>query len=475
MFDAEQWTPTWVKDAVFYQIFPERFANGDPSLDPDNVQPWGTPPTLHNFMGGDLKGVLDHLDYLEDLGINAIYFNPLFQATSNHKYNTSDYFKIDPHFGDLNRFRELLDACHTRGIRVILDGVFCHTGRGFYAFHDVAENGHHSPYVRWFNIDHFPIHPHDESRPANYRAWWGIRSLPQLNIWHPPVREYLLSVARYWIELGVDGWRLDVPNEIPDHVFWREFRRQVKAINPDVYIVGEIWQDGTPWLDGTQFDGVMNYVLRDMLVEYFAHRSIRADTFGHRLAGLLRHYQPSVTRSQLNLLGSHDTPRFMTLAGGDPCRLQLAWLFLNTFIGAPCLYYGDEIGMRGEGDPQCRACFPWDRSQWDSELHGFFKSIIAMRRSHAVLRDGDFRLLHADGATNLLAYARSSESSVAVVLLNNNDAPIKLASLAVNELGLADGVACRDLLGTQRRRVERGQLHDILLPPQGGVVLYADR
>ena len=273
-------TPEWARHAVFYQIFPDRFANGDPANDPENTQPWGTPPSTHNFMGGDLQGIVDRLDYLAELGIGALYLNPIFQATSNHKYNTFDYLRIDPHFGDLATFHRLIAAAHGRGIRVVLDGVFNHCGRGFYAFHDVMENGGNSPYLRWFQIDRFPINPYDGERPANYRTWWDFRSLPKFNTGHPPVRRYLLDVARYWIEQGADGWRLDVPNEIADHDFWREFRAVVKAANPEAYIVGEIWNDATPWLDGTQFDAVMNYLFRDLCRDFFARDTLRADAFG---------------------------------------------------------------------------------------------------------------------------------------------------------------------------------------------------
>jgi cyclomaltodextrinase / maltogenic alpha-amylase / neopullulanase len=475
MSDNAAWTPEWVKHAVFYQIFPERFANGDPSRSPENVEPWGTPPTIHNFMGGDLQGVIDHLDYLRDLGVNALYFNPIFQATSSHKYNTFDYFTIDPHFGDLDLFRQLLDACHQRGIKVILDGVFNHCGRGFYAFHDIMENGPYSPYKHWFHIDGFPIAPYDDARPAHFRAWWGIRSLPQFNIWHPPVRDYLLSVARYWIELGVDGWRLDVPNEIADHEFWREFRRQVKAINPDAYIVGEIWQDGRPWLDGTQFDAVMNYLLRDLCVEFFAKDTVRADAFGQRIDHLLHYYDPAVTAVQFNLLGSHDTPRFLTLAHHDPARFKLAWLFAATYPGAPCMYYGDEIGMAGDGDPHCRGCFPWDETVWNHDLRGFVRHTIALRHEHEVLRTGAYRTLHADHTTNIYAFARSNQHEVAIVLLNNTGHAQTVAALDTHALHLPATSAAVDLLTGRRYDLRDGRLPAVSLAPRSGAVLLLAR
>ncbi len=221
--------PAWVADAVFYQIFPDRFANGDASNDPRGVQPWGAPPTIWGFQGGDLRGVLEHLDYLADLGINALLFNPIFQASSNHRYNTTDYFRIDPGLGTQEDFRALLDAVHQRGMRMVLDGVFNHCGRGFFAFYDLLENELHSPYVDWFHVRRFPLHAYGAGEAENYLAWWKFKSLPKFNTGNPKVRQYLLSVAAHWVRQGIDGWRLDVPNEIDDDLFWAEFRETVKA------------------------------------------------------------------------------------------------------------------------------------------------------------------------------------------------------------------------------------------------------
>ncbi|MGC8784416.1 MAG: glycoside hydrolase family 13 protein [Armatimonadota bacterium] len=410
-------TPDWVKHAVFYQIFPDRFANGDPSNDPANVQPWGTPPTPYNFMGGDLQGILQKLDYLQELGVTAIYLNPIFQATSNHRYNTYDYFRIDPKLGTMEDFQNLLGEMHRRGMRLILDGVFNHCGRGFYPFHDVVENGEHSPYVGWFHIKKFPIHPYDGRKKANYTSWWGIRSLPKFNTDNPQVRRFLLSVARYWIEQGADGWRLDVPNEIDDPTFWREFREVVKSANPDAYIVGEIWKDAKQWLQGDQFDAVMNYPLRDLCVEFIVRRTIHAPAFANRLLRLSRRYPLEATQAQLNLLGSHDTPRWLTVCGGDVRRAMLGYTILFTLPGAPCIYYGDEIGMKGEADPHCRACFEWDQRRWNRRLHQHIRQLVALRRSSTVWRTGRFDVLFAQEDT--LAYARWDDADVFIVVINN--------------------------------------------------------
>ncbi len=461
-------TPEWVKHAVFYQIFPERFDNGDPTNDPENVQPWGTPPTFSNFMGGDLRGILNRLDYLIDLGITAIYLTPIFQASSNHKYNTYDYFRIDPRFGTLATFHELIGHAHNRGVRVILDGVFNHCGRGFFAFQDVLENGPQSPYTRWFHIQQWPLHPYDEQKPANYYAWWNIRSLPKFNTNHPPVRRYLLDVARYWIEQGADGWRLDVPNEIDDHNFWREFRHVVKQANPDAYIVGEIWQDAHPWLDGTQFDAVMNYLWRDLCRDFFAYESISAEAFAQGIDYLLQRYPREAMLVQLNLLGSHDTVRFLNEARGDVRRLYAPLLFQMAFPGAPCIYYGDEIGMSGEKDPHCRGCFPWDTKAWNHDLRNWIKQCIALRREYIALRTGEFRTLWA--AQHLYAFARWHNEQQLVVLLNRHDHPTSI-NLPLNQVPFPSHMSLRDLFSGRVYQVRDSYTETIQLAARSGTVL----
>ena len=230
--------PYWVQDAIFYQIFPDRFNNGDLGNDPPNVKDWGSPPTIWDFQGGDLRGVIQKIDYLLDLGINAIYFNPIFQATSNHRYNISDYFKIDQKLGDEEEFKALLEIAHHNNLKVIIDGVFNHCGRGFFAFNDVLENNSHSPYIDWFHLNNLPPDAYSPGDAYDYDAWWKLKSLPKFNTGNPRVRSYIFDVARYWIRLGADGWRLDVPNEIDDDSFWAEFRQVVKSENPDAYLVG---------------------------------------------------------------------------------------------------------------------------------------------------------------------------------------------------------------------------------------------
>lgn len=479
MTTPTEWhTPEWVKHAVFYQIFPERFANGDKTNDPANVQPWGTQPTLNNLMGGDLQGIIDHLDELKELGVTALYLNPIFQATTSHKYNTFDYFKIDPHFGTLETFHRLVREVHQRDMKLILDAVFNHCGRGFFAFHDVIENGPHSPYVNWFHIARFPIHPYEARYPANYKTWWDFRELPKFNTDTPAVRKYLLDVARYWIEQGVDGWRLDVPNEIADHNFWREFRQVVKGVNPEAYIVGEIWGDGSPWLQGDQFDAVMNYLFRDLCTDFFATYKTKAHDFGAGIDQLITLYRPEVTYAQFNLLGSHDTMRFMTAAqeAGQWAleRVKLAVQMKLIFPGAPCIYYGDEIGLQGGGDPDCRHCFPWDQpAAWNMELRDCIKQWTHFRHAHPVLRTGHFTTLLADSAMNVYACARWNADEQFVAIFNNSQTPWVL-DLPLNEQ-LPAFEHYTDTINGETYAVGAGKIRELSLPPWAGVVLQAER
>jgi neopullulanase len=434
-------TPAWVRDVVFYQIFPDRFAQSSRVRKPTNLQPWGATPTLHGFQGGDLLGVVEHLDYLQDLGINAIYFTPIFSSTANHRYHTYDYYQVDPILGGNAALRTLLDEAHARGIKVVLDGVFNHASRGFFQFNHILENGAESPYIDWFTVYGYPLRAYE--RRHQYRGWIGLPELPEFNTDTPAVREFIWDVAQYWIEFGIDGWRLDVPQEIDDDSFWQEFRRRVKAANPDAYIVGEIWVDARRWLQGDQFDAVMNYLFTracmNFLIKDFDRsivrklgplqlRSTTAKGFARQIDDLLALYDPAVTAVQLNLLDSHDTPRFLSLAKGDESALRLATLFQMTYPGAPSVYYGDEIGFGmvvpvGERprwdpatDPDTRRAFPWDPAQWNHDLLAHVKQCIALRHAYPALRHGEFTPLHADGA--VYAFCRHVGDEPAAVYWN---------------------------------------------------------
>jgi neopullulanase len=352
---------------------------------------------------------------------------------------------------------------------VVLDGVFNHCGRGFFAFVDVLENKSSSPYLNWFYIKQLPLYAYDTIHPPNYSGWWGLRSLPKLNVSHPPTRRYLLDVARYWIEQGADGWRLDVPNEIDDHAFWREFRQVVKEVNPDAYIVGEIWSDATPWLDGTQFDAVMNYVWRDLCRDFFARQELTPDSFARAIEILLRRYPNEATLAQLNLLGSHDTARFLTEADGDVRRLYPTILFQMMFPGAPCIYYGDEIGMQGGKDPLCRACFSWDESTWNRPLYEWVRKCIAIRHAHPALRTGEYHTLLAHSGIPLYAFVRWNDEQQLVVVLNPG-AQAVTHRLSLHELPLQPASHLRNLLDDAVYAVQDNRV-ELDVPAYSGLVL----
>ncbi|WP_028782009.1 alpha-glycosidase [Thalassobacillus devorans] len=411
--------PEWVRQTTWYQIFPERFGNGDPSLNPEGTLAWGSAdPTPTNFFGGDFQGVIDHLDYLVKLGINGIYFTPIFKAYSNHKYDTIDYMEIDPQFGDKETFRKLVQECHERGIKVMLDAVFNHSGYYFPPFQDVLEKEQASKYSDWFHLRELPI----KTEPVpNYDTFAFVHTMPKLNTEHPEVKRYLLDVARYWIEeFDIDGWRLDVANEI-DHAFWREFRRVVKSAKPDAYILGEIWHDSMPWLQGDQFDAVMNYPFTNGAVEFFAKDSMKASEFADTITKVLHMYPDNVNEVAFNLLDSHDTPRILTLAGEEKARVKLLYLFQLSFIGTPCIYYGDEIGMSGGQDPGCRECMIWDEEEQDRDLFTFVQQLLKYRKDvPAFGNDGSFRFLETSDDTSVIVYEKFNQENRLIFVVNNS-------------------------------------------------------
>lgn len=412
--------PDWARDAVVYQIFPDRFAKGDPDRDPEGVMPWSadTRPQSDSFYGGDLRGIIDRMPYLADLGVNLLYLTPVFSSPSNHKYDTEDYYRIDPHFGDVEICREMVETAHRYGIRVLFDAVFNHCGAGFFAFRDVREKGESSLYKDWFRIRDFPVAMEPE---PNYETFaQNISGMPKLMTHRAEVRDYFLEVAEHWIrEVGIDGWRLDVANEV-DPEFWRAFRRRVKSIRPEALIVGEIWHDAGPWLRGDQFDSVMNYPFREAVLSFFATGELDAEEFDARLSAARMAVPEPVAFAMFNLLSSHDTERFFTLCNGESQRLRLALLFQMTYPGIPMLYYGDEIGMQGGADPDCRRPMIWEEEKQDRELLAYVRKLTAIRRKCAPLRRGAFRTWSADGEKGLYAFLRRHcEESVGVVLNNS--------------------------------------------------------
>jgi cyclomaltodextrinase / maltogenic alpha-amylase / neopullulanase len=481
---ADPQTPEWVRDAVFYQIFPDRFARSVTVSKPRHLDEWGAPPTYHGYQGGDLVGVVEHLDYLVHLGINALYFTPIFQSASNHRYHTHDYEKVDPMLGGNPALRRLVDESHARGIRVVLDGVFNHASRGFFPFHDILENGPDSAYLDWFTVKEFPLYAYDKDKAPNYQAWWGLPALPKFNIETPEVREFLWGIGRKWIEFGIDGWRLDVPNEIDDDRFWQEFRHRVRSANAEAYIVGEVWSDAPRWLQGDMWDAVMNYQFTRACVAFFIGENVNledlsrtslhpmgptgAEAFRRAIERLIGLYHPNVTAVMLNLLGSHDMARFITLAQGDQSALRLATLFQMTYPGAPSVYYGDEIGMTGGHDPANRGAFPWHRPEsWDTNLLHEFQRLIALRRHRPALRRGSFRFLHA--RQDVIAYARELADETVIVAINAATMQRRV-DIALEGI-LPDGAVLGQSWSNRTISVEQDLLRGVELGPRSGVVL----
>jgi cyclomaltodextrinase len=372
-------------------------------------------------------------------------------------------------------------------MRIILDGVFNHASRSFFQFSHVVENGPLSPYVDWFFVERFPLRPYHAPRGQHgYAAWWGLPALPKLKVTTPAVREFLWNVATHWLDFGIDGWRLDVPEEIDDDEFWREFRRCVKDANPEAYVVGEIWHKAARWLQGDQFDAVMNYLFTRACLGFFVGDNLlrsevaqtgyqtidtlTAEEFQDEIKALLGMYDRSITEVQFNLLGSHDTPRFRTLARGDDTAYRLATLFQMTYPGAPCVYYGDEIGMEGTHDPGCRGAFPWDETQWDQELRTFVRRCISLRRAHPALRRGEFNWLFA--GQGVVAYLRKLGNEAVIVVLNNSHRPVTL-DMPVGE-HLPDGLCFQHAWQGGTATTRNGHLPGVPVAARSGVVLVAN-
>lgn len=389
--------PDWVAETVWYQIFPERFANGNPELSPKGARAWDAAiaPQRIDFFGGDFQGIIDHLDYLQDLGITGLYLCPIFESPSNHKYNTTDYFEIDRHFGDKETFRQLVEQAHQRGMKVMLDAVFNHIGDQSPQWQDVVKNGQKSVYKDWFHIQEFPVTKDKlaTSRKLPYHTFAFESYMPKLNTANPQVRDYLLSVATYWIEeFDIDAWRLDVANEV-DHQFWRDFRKAVLAKKPDLYILGEVWHTSQPWLNGDEFHAVMNYPLSDSIKDYFLRGVKKTSQFIDEINGQSMYYRQQISEVMFNLLDSHDTERILATAKGDTqlVKSALACLFLQR--GTPCFYYGTELELDGGPDPDCRRVMPWERVSDSNEMLDFMKKLIQLRKDGAhIIKRGKYSL-----------------------------------------------------------------------------------
>ena len=341
--------PDWVKDTVWYEIFPERFYNGNKENDPKNVLDWGSIEKVSNemFFGGDIDGVIEKLDYIKNLGVTGIYFTPIFKSSSTHKYDTEDYYQIDPQFGNLDTIVHLVDEAHKRGIKVMLDAVLNHCGWHHPFFQDVLKNGESSPYKDYFHIKKFPLFEgdprkfkfDDEENTLNYDTFAFTPFMPKWNTEHPEVKEYLLNAANFWIkECDIDAWRLDVSNEV-DHAFWRDFRKTCDEAKKDFFILGENWDESNPWLQPDQMHSVMNYDFMFSVWKYFGDGSAKAEDFKNDISKLLTTYPKHVSPFLFNLLDSHDSTRILTICQGNVEKAMLAYVFQQSYGGTPCIYY----------------------------------------------------------------------------------------------------------------------------------------
>ena len=411
--------PEWMKDAIVYNIFPDSFATGKRCITdlPTTARHDGL--TVHGKRGGTIRGIMENLDYLQDLGVNCIYMNPIFAAGEYHKYDLIDYYHIDPAFGTDEEFRLLVKTAHDMGIRVMIDGVFNHCGWKFFAFRDVIEHGKASRYWDWFfRLQEPVIVPDNMEDYPTYECFGYERMMPKMATDNPEVQKYFCDVGVHWVkEYDIDGWRLDVASEVNDG-FWRAFRNAVKAVKPDCALIGEVWETACHWLDGSMFDSTMNYDFRRHCKRFFANEDIDAQGFNARVTDMLMRYRRPVLYGQLNLLDSHDVSRFLSLCGSDKRKMRLAILFQMTFAGMPCVFYGDEQGITGILEDEYRHPMVWNQMD---ELHDFYRQAMHLRKTESALRSGNFRCVFAGRDNGLYIYSRSDEGQKITIAMNRSE------------------------------------------------------
>lgn len=416
--------PEWVKKTVWYQIFPERFCNGDKTNDPEGVLPWGSAdPTPANFFGGDLQGIIDKLDYLKELGINGLYLCPIFTAHSNHKYDTIDYFNVDPYFGDKKTLKTLIDEAHRRKMKVMLDAVFNHLGDFSMQWQDVVKYGRDSRFSSWFHIHEFPVSytPSDNDEFATdltYDVFANNPHMPKLNTASKEVQKYLFEIASYWIkQFDIDAWRLDVANEV-DHHFWQQFYGLTHHLKSDFYVLGEVWHNAQSWVNQHEFDGAMNYPFTETLLDGVVFKNISLNEMVSQLNEHLMLYRLPTDQVMLNSMDTHDTARLLTLCGNDKELAKAALTLMFCQIGSPCIYYGTEVGLAGGNDPECRACMIWDESKQDTQLLSFVKKLIKLRHQEQKLFSYGSYTWDIDEANNVLKMTRRLDDKQIMAIFN---------------------------------------------------------
>jgi cyclomaltodextrinase / maltogenic alpha-amylase / neopullulanase len=411
--------PSWLKKACVYNIFPDSFATSKRSITKIGLEKEFEGKRVSSKLGGTIIGIMENLDYIKSTGFNTIYMNPLFTAGEYHKYDLIDYYSIDPCFGTNEDFKKLVEKAHEMDMKVIIDGVFNHAGWHFFAFDDVIRNQEKSKYKDWFYRLDFPIHrpiTGDEIPP--YSCFGYERMMPKLKTTNKEVVDYFLDVCAYWIEnYDIDGWRLDVADEV-DANFWRQFRNRAKSIKNDVAIIGEVWQSAQSFLDGSMFDSVMNYDFSKHSKSFFAYLETDALVFNSNVTQMMIRYRKNMTYGQLNLLDSHDVPRFLSHCKNDENRYKLAVVFLLTFVGAPMVFYGDEQGLTGIKEDEYRRPMEFDHH---SKMKAFYHELLSLRQKHEVLSLGDFKTIYAESSGGLYIFDRYNDHEKIRIILNRNN------------------------------------------------------
>lgn len=415
-------TPVWAKNTIWYQIFPSRFCRGKQSKPDDKILPWAKINEEVNnqqCFGGNLKGITEKLDYLKELGITGIYLNPINCSTTQHKYDTTDYYSIDPEFGTKKDMKKLVKEAHRRGIRIMLDGVFNHSGWDFFAWQDVLKKRQKSKYADWYMVNNWNFEgtPGNNAEKANFFAFAYCDYMPKFNTNNKEVRKYLINVCKYWVkEYDIDALRLDVANEVC-HDFCRELQESMRALKDDFYIIGEIWHNSIPWLRGNEFDAIMNYPLQNSIYKFALNENESVKNFEQDVNRCLTDYFIQTQHVMFNLMDSHDTMRLITKVQNRDKAIQILAIMF-ALSGSPCIYYGTEVFLEGGKDPDCRRCMPWDEiesGKCDEDLK-LFRRLIEVRKNYAAMSGYQTEFLYpSDNSKNadkrILCIQKTSDDS----------------------------------------------------------------
>ncbi len=391
--------------SIIYHTFPDRFYN----LNNKNKKfsKWNECPYYDSYFGGNLKGIVSKVDYLKNLGIQTLYLNPIFKANSNHRYNTCNYYKIDPILGNMDNFKTLVEFLHSKNIKLVLDGVFNHCGTDFFAFKDVLTNNEKSKFKDWFIIKKFPV----KIDKNHYQSWKNHPQLVEFNFKNPKLRNYLLNVTKFWTLKGIDGWRLDAPERIPFD-FWKAFYNVVKLINKNSTVIGEIWTKADKYLK--VFDGVTNYLFRDNVINFILNKKSGKDFLDY-FEKYYNSYPLKYTLLSWNVLGSHDTKRIFTVLKGNIKKLKLAISLQFLLPGSPIIYYGDEIGIEGGNDPDCRRTFDWNEENQNKEIYYHYKTMTSLWKKYKDLKYGFYKKIYANN--NTVVFEREYENQKILIII----------------------------------------------------------